>query len=46
MIRYTLVSVVAAAAFALVGAAPSLAAQPYPLNFKNFPLNASDSSRS
>src|ERR671937_2045621 len=38
MIRYALVSVVAAAALALVGAAPSFAAQPYPLNFKTFAL--------
>jgi hypothetical protein len=36
---------VAAAAFALAGAAPALASQPYHINFKNFPLNASDSTR-
>jgi hypothetical protein len=40
MIRYALVSVVAAAALALVGAAPSFAAQPYPLNFKTFALDS------
>jgi peptidase C39-like protein len=43
MTRYTLVSIVAAAAFALVGAAPSLAAQPYPLNYKTFALGSPDS---
>jgi hypothetical protein len=41
----TLLIIVAAAAFGLVGAAPALATQPYHLNFKNFPLNASDSTR-
>jgi hypothetical protein len=40
MIRYTLVSVIAAAAFALVGAAPSMAAQPYPLNYQTFALGS------
>ena len=40
MIRYTLASVVAAAAFALIGAAPSMAAQPYPLNYKTFALGS------
>jgi len=44
MTRGLLVTV-AAAAFALVGAAPALASQPYHINFKNFALNASDSSR-
>jgi Peptidase_C39 like family len=44
MIRSTLVSVAAAAVFALVGAAPSLAAQPYPLNYKTFALGSPDSS--
>src|SRR3954469_11966205 len=43
MIRYTLVSVIAAAALALIGAAPSFAAQPYPLNFKNFALGSPES---
>src|SRR2546430_14997838 len=43
MIRYTLASVVAAAAFALIGAAPSMAAQPYPLNYKTFALGSPDS---
>jgi hypothetical protein len=46
MINRALVTVVAAAALALIGTAPALAAQPYPLNFKTFSLNASDSSRS
>ena len=44
MTRRLLVTV-AAAAFALAGAAPALASQPFKLNFKNFPLNASDSTR-
>jgi hypothetical protein len=44
MTRRLLVTV-AAAAFALAGAAPALASQPYHLNFKNFALNASDSTR-
>jgi hypothetical protein len=44
MTRRLLVTV-AAAAFALAGAAPALASQPYHINFKNFPLNASDSAR-
>jgi hypothetical protein len=43
MTRYTLVSVVAAVALALVGAEPSFAAQPYPLNYKTFALGSSDS---
>jgi hypothetical protein len=42
MIRRALIIVVAAAALALVGTAPALASQPYPLNFKTFALNASD----
>ena len=46
MIRHTLLTLVAAAGLALVGSAPALAAQPYPLNFKTFALNASDSTRS
>jgi hypothetical protein len=46
MIRHALVTVAAAAALALTAAAPALAAQPYPLNFKTFALNASDSARS
>jgi hypothetical protein len=40
MTRYTLASIVAAAAFALVGASPSFAAQPYPLNYKTFALGS------
>ena len=40
-----LLVLVAAAAFGLAGAAPALASQPYHINFKNFPLNASDSTR-
>jgi hypothetical protein len=40
-----LLIIVAAAAFGLVGAAPALATQPYHLNFKNFALDASDSTR-
>src|SRR6266487_369882 len=44
MTRRLLVTV-AAAAFALAGAAPALATQPFNLNFANFPLNASDSTR-
>jgi hypothetical protein len=43
MIRYTLASIIAAAAVALVGAAPSSAAQPYPLYFKTFALGSPDS---
>src|SRR5438105_9871235 len=43
MIRYALVTVVAAAALALFGATPALAAQPYPLNFKTFALGSPDS---
>jgi hypothetical protein len=42
MIRRALITVAAAAALALVGTAPALASQPYPLNFKTFALNASD----
>jgi hypothetical protein len=44
MIRRLLVTV-AAAAFGLAGAAPALATQPYHINFKNFALDASDSTR-
>ena len=36
---------VAAVAFGLAGAAPAFASQPYHVNFKNFPFDASDSSR-
>src|ERR671934_627602 len=43
MIRSALITVIAAAALALVGAAPSLAAQPYPLNYKTFALSSPDS---
>lgn len=46
MIRHVLVTVAAAAAFALAAAAPSFAAQPYPLDFKTFALGASDSTTS
>src|SRR5512133_3920940 len=46
MMRKLLVTVVAGAAFALVGTAPALASQPYPLNYKTFAFNASDSTRS
>jgi hypothetical protein len=42
MIRRALITVVAAAALALVGTAPALASQSYPLNFKNFALGAAD----
>jgi hypothetical protein len=38
--------VCAAAVLGLVGTAPALAAQPYPLNYKTFAFNASDSTRS
>ncbi len=44
MTRRLLVTV-AAVAFGLAGAAPALASQPYHVNFKNFALDASDSSR-
>jgi hypothetical protein len=44
MTRRMLVTV-AAAAFALAGAAPALASQPYHINFKNFALDASGSTR-
>ena len=46
MIRHLLVTFAAAAGLALAAAAPALAAQPYPLNFKTFSLSATDSSRS
>jgi hypothetical protein len=46
MIKRSLLLVCAAAVLGLVGTAPALAAQPYPLNFKTFAFNASDSSRS
>ncbi|HSC49057.1 MAG TPA: C39 family peptidase [Gaiellaceae bacterium] len=42
MIRRALITVFAAAAFGLVGTAPAMAAQPYPLNFKTFGLDAPD----
>ena len=44
MTRRLLVTV-AAVAFGLAGAAPALASQPYHVNFKNFALDASDSTR-
>ena len=40
MIKRTLLTVVAAAGLALAASAPALAAQPYPINFKNFPLGS------
>jgi hypothetical protein len=40
-----LLILVAAAALGLVGAAPALASHTYHVNFKNFPLDASDSTR-
>src|SRR6476469_2956863 len=46
MTRRLLLIVCAAAVLGLIGTAPALAAQPYPLNFKTFAFNASDSSRS
>jgi peptidase C39-like protein len=45
VLRQALVISAAAAALALGGAAPALAAQPYPLNFKTFALDAADSTR-
>src|SRR5439155_17273547 len=44
MTRRLLVSV-AAAALGLIGAAPASASHPYHVNFKNFPLDAADSTR-
>jgi hypothetical protein len=44
MARRLLITV-AAATFALAGAAPALATQPFNLNFQNFPLNASGTTR-
>src|SRR5438874_11990093 len=44
MTRRLLVTV-AAVAFGLAGAAPAFASQPYHVNFKNFALDASDSTR-
>lgn len=46
MLKTWLVSVAAAFGLVLASAAPALAAQPYPVNFHNFPLNAGDSSSS
>ncbi|HET7556202.1 MAG TPA: C39 family peptidase [Gaiellaceae bacterium] len=43
MIKRALFTVIAAAAFGLVGTAPALAAQPYPLNFQTFHLGSPDS---
>jgi len=43
MIKRGLITVIAAAAFGLVGTAPAMAAQPYPLNFKTFALSSSSS---
>ena len=41
MIKRGLITVIAAAALGLVGTAPALAAQPYPLNYKTFALSSS-----
>jgi Peptidase_C39 like family len=46
MTKRSLLFVCAVGVLALVGTSPALAAQPYPLNFKTFAFNASDSSRS
>jgi hypothetical protein len=46
MTRRLLLLVCAAAVLGLVGTAPALAAQPYPLNFKTFAFTDSESSRS
>jgi hypothetical protein len=47
VIRQALVSVIGAAVFALAAGPPAArAAQPFPLNFKTFALDAADSSRS
>jgi hypothetical protein len=46
MTKRLLLLVCAAAVLGLVGTAPALAAQPYPLNFKTFDFTATDSSRS
>ena len=46
MTKRWLLFVCAAAVLGLVGTAPALAAQPYPLNYKTFAFNASDSTRS
>jgi hypothetical protein len=40
MIKRAFLTVVAAAGLALAASAPALAAQPYPINFKNFPLGS------
>ena len=45
MLKIRLVSVAAAVGFTLAAAAPAQAAQPYPVNFHNFALNAPDSTR-
>ena len=39
--RFISYSLCAAAVLGLIGTAPALAAQPYPLNFKTFAFNAS-----
>jgi len=46
MTKRWLLLVCAAAVLGLVGTAPALAAQPYPLNYKTFAFNASDSTPS
>ena len=46
MIKRSFLLVCAAAVLGLIGTAPALAAQPFPLNYKTFAFNASDSSRS
>ena len=43
MIKRALLTVVAAAGLALAASAPAFAAQPYPINFKNFPLGSYES---
>jgi hypothetical protein len=43
MIKRGLITVIAAAALGLVGTAPAMAAQAYPLNFKTFGLSSSSS---
>jgi hypothetical protein len=40
MIKRALLTVVAASGLALAASAPALAAQPYPVNFENFPLGS------
>ena len=44
MIKRAFITLVAATGLGLLGAVPAFAASPYPLNFKTFALNATDSS--